>query len=736
MFDSGRIGANLREGGFILVCLLLVYLIVVLLTYSENDPSFSTTAVDEIVSNAGGIFGAYVSSMLFELFGRSSYLLCLIIFIFCWALLLKSTAVDEYNKIAWWAAIAGVMLFMMSSSSLEYLRFHHNDGLPAGAGGLVGKLTAPMLVQWFGLFGASLMLLGIWLLSWSLAAGLSWFAFLEMIGGAAEKIVLFFLSVKRHQTKNEARHVQAPPPSPVIMSAVKRRKHRVFKEEGEESFTQSSKPPQSSSPKEKAPATTALPTIELLDAPPADNDIDESFLSNTSQLIESSLADFNIKAVVAAVHPGPIITRYDIQPATGVKGAMVVNLARDLARALSVASIRVLENISGTNYIGLEIPNRKRCTVVLSEVLSSAGNAGSNAALPLALGKTAAGDIALVDLAAMPHLLVAGATGTGKSVFVNAVLLSLLYARTPAEMRLLLIDPKMLELAVYADIPHLLAPVVTDMQLAPAALHWAVEEMEARYRNMAAAGVRHIKSYNEAAADGKLKDAHGSVIAPLPYIAVVIDELADLMMIAGKKVEISISRLAQKARAAGIHIVLATQRPSVDVITGLIKANIPCRLSFQVASKIDSRTILDQAGAETLLGKGDMLYLPSGSGVPQRLHGAFVSDEEVSRVVAHVREQAGGVHGYLTDFSEELAVVAGDGRNGSDSGNEGAGEADPLYDQAVQMVIDNKRASISLVQRKLRIGYNRAARLVEAMEVAGVVTPMNEFGIRKLIVKK
>ena len=489
-----------------------------------------------------------------------------------------------------------------------------------------------------------------------------------------------------------------------------------------------------------------LPELGLLDTPPPDAAMDEALLAKVSQQIEQSLADFNIKVSVAAVHPGPVITRYDIQPATGVKGAMVVNLARDLARALSVSSIRVLENIPGTNYIGLEIPNKKRSMVTLSDILTSDDYANSAAALPLALGKTAAGAIALADLAALPHILIAGATGAGKSVFVNAILLSLLYKRTPAEMRLLLIDPKMLELAAYADIPHLLAPVVTDMELAPAALNWAVEEMESRYRSMADAGVRHIKSYNEAAAKGEVKDEEGVAQPPMPYIAVIIDELADLMMVAGKKVEISISRLAQKARAAGIHIVLATQRPSVDVITGLIKANIPCRLSFQVASKVDSRTILDQMGAEALLGKGDMLYMASGSGLPQRLHGAFVSDDEVRRVVERVRDQSGGAHDYMTDFSESTpgmapagsgggggGLRAGGGAGGGGGEEEGTGEADPLYDQAVETVVESNRASISLVQRKLRIGYNRAARLVDAMEEAGLVTPMNEFGVRKVI---
>lgn len=743
MFDNSRIGKNLREALFLAICLLLVYLLVALFTYSAADPSFANTAATEAIGNAGGKVGAYISAMLFEFFGRSSYLLCLIIFVFGWALLLRPAVVDDLNSVAWWAAGIGVLLFMVSSSLLEYLRFHNGEGLPAGAGGVVGKLLAPVMVQWFGILGASLLLVAIWLLSWSLAAGLSWFAFLEVVGAATERTAALLLAAWRRQRlaaeeASRSKPPPAPPVAPAITGAMQKRRQQAADEKKEPVIRPPAVPAEKMPPPKSAPAAASrvssveLPHLKLLDTKPADSDINEALLQQTSQLIVSSLADFNIEASVAAVHPGPVITRYDIQPATGVKGSQVVNLARDLARALSISAIRVLENIPGTNYIGLEIPNQKRSMVALSEILSSDDFAASSAALPLALGKTAAGATAVVDLAAMPHLLVAGATGAGKSVFINALLLSLLYSRTPAELRLLLIDPKMLELAVYADIPHLLAPVVTDMELAPAALHWVVGEMEARYRRMADTGVRHISSYNAAAHKGEAKDEDGNALQPLPYIAVIIDELADLMMVAGKKVEISISRLAQKARAAGIHIVLATQRPSVDVITGLIKANVPCRLSFQVASKIDSRTILDQMGAEALLGKGDMLYMPSGSGVPQRLHGAFVSDDEVSRVVEHVRAEGGDRPDYLTDFSDTPLAAAGGAAEG---GGDGEGEQDSLYDQAVQTVLETNRASISLVQRKLRIGYNRAARLIEAMEAAGLVTPMNEFGVRKVVKK-
>jgi S-DNA-T family DNA segregation ATPase FtsK/SpoIIIE len=487
--------------------------------------------------------------------------------------------------------------------------------------------------------------------------------------------------------------------------------------------------------------------LSLLDgAPSRESPVGDDALEYTARLIEKKLLDFGVEVKVEAIHPGPVITRFEIEPAVGVKGAAIVGLMRDLARALSVRAIRVLETIPGSTRMGLEIPNARRETVYLSEVLASAAYTKSKTPLALALGKDVAGRPFVVDLARMPHLLVAGTTGAGKSVSLNAMLLSLLYKAQPADARLILIDPKMLELSVYRDIPHLLAPVVVDMNEAHIALNWCVAEMERRYRLMAAAEARNVEGFNQKIAAAKEAGAPmlatpaiiaavgGEENAPLeklPYIVVVIDELADLMMVAGKKIEQAISRLAQKARAAGIHLLLATQRPSVDVITGLIKANIASRIAFQVSSKVDSRTILDQGGAESLLGKGDMLFTQPSLPAPERVHGAFVSDGEVARVAAYLKEKlpppADSVD--FTD-AEQMAAISAPSANG---GAIAEGESDPLYDQAVEVVLETRRASISLVQRKLRIGYNRAARMIEEMEKARLVSPMDETGARKVI---
>jgi len=480
-----------------------------------------------------------------------------------------------------------------------------------------------------------------------------------------------------------------------------------------------------------------LPPLGLLDdAPPVQESVAVETLEFTSRLIEKKLSDFGVEAKVVAAYPGPVVTRYEIEPATGVKGSQIVNLARDLARSLSLTSIRVVETIPGKNYMALELPNPKRQIVRLTEIVGSKVYADSASALTVALGKDIAGKPVVADLAKMPHLLVAGTTGSGKSVGINATILSLLYKADPADVRLILIDPKMLEMSVYEGIPHLLAPVVTDMRQAGHALNWAVNEMERRYKLMSKLGVRNLAGYNTKIAEAAQREEHipnPFSIAPdnpepldkLPTIVIIIDELADLMMVVGKKVEELIARIAQKARAAGIHLILATQRPSVDVITGLIKANIPTRIAFQVSSKIDSRTILDQMGAETLLGMGDMLYMPPGTGLPVRVHGAFVSDDEVHRVVKHL--QSTGEPNYIEGILE--GGVAEEGGAG-----DGGGESDAMYDQAVQVVLKNRRASISLVQRHLRIGYNRAARLLEQMEQSGVVSPMQSNGNRDILV--
>ncbi|MBY0241300.1 MAG: DNA translocase FtsK 4TM domain-containing protein [Burkholderiaceae bacterium] len=487
-----------------------------------------------------------------------------------------------------------------------------------------------------------------------------------------------------------------------------------------------------------------LPPLALLDDPPQTlESLPVETLEFTSRLIEKKLSDFGVDARVVAAYPGPVVTRYEIEPATGVKGSQIVNLARDLARSLSLTSIRVVETIPGKNYMALELPNPKRQIVRLSEIVGSKVYHDNTSALTVALGKDIAGKPVVADLAKMPHLLVAGTTGSGKSVGINATILSLLYKADPADVRMILIDPKMLEMSVYEGIPHLLAPVVTDMRQAGHALNWAVNEMERRYKLMSKLGVRNLAGYNAKILEAAKREEHipnpfsitpdsPEPLDKLPTIVIIIDELADLMMVVGKKVEELIARIAQKARAAGLHLILATQRPSVDVITGLIKANIPTRIAFQVSSKIDSRTILDQMGAETLLGMGDMLYMPPGTGLPVRVHGAFVSDEEVHRVVGYLKLQ--GEPNYIEGILEGGTLESDGGAEGGAAAGEGGAEADPMYDQAVQVVLKNRRASISLVQRHLRIGYNRAARLLEQMEQSGVVSPMQSNGNRDILV--
>jgi len=486
---------------------------------------------------------------------------------------------------------------------------------------------------------------------------------------------------------------------------------------------------------------TPLPPLKLLDEARAGGEqVTPETLEFTSRLIEKKLSDFGVAVKVIAAYPGPVITRYEVEPAVGVKGSQIVNLVKDLARALSVVSIRVVETIPGKSCMGLEIPNPHRQMVRLSEILSSEAYHALHSPLALALGKDIAGNPVVADLARMPHLLVAGTTGSGKSVALNAMILSLLYKSELRHVRLILVDPKMLELSVYQHIPHLLTPVVTDMKQAVNALGWCVAEMDRRYKLMNWLGVRNLSGFNHKVAEAEkhgrkledpltLESGNPQPLQHLPYIVVVIDELADLMMVVGKKVEELIARLAQKARAAGVHLVLATQRPSVDVITGLIKANIPTRVAFQVSSKVDSRTILDQSGAEALLGAGDMLYLPPGSGLPQRVHGAFVADHEVHKVVAHLRALAAPE--YLADVLEPAAWDEGGAAGGN---GEPTGERDPLYDQAVEIVLRTRRPSISLVQRHLRIGYNRAARLIEDMERSGMVSPMQSNGNREVLV--
>jgi S-DNA-T family DNA segregation ATPase FtsK/SpoIIIE len=739
-----KLAGLLREAKWLLLVAAAGYLLLILLTHHAKDPSFTHSATHAVVQNAGGYVGARLSDIMLMLFGWSAY---------WWVVLCLYTVVRGYRRIEvsekieprpLLLSLAGFALLLVASAALEYLRMQsYGSGLPQAAGGIVGIELGKLSGNLLGITGATLLALAGIAVGWSLFSGISWLRIAEVTGfllesayGLArgawerrrdEKIGVQARvereTVVQAERKREEDHapvvIVPPPPEP-------KKSERVQKEKQAPLF-------------EHLP-DTPLPPLKLLDDAEKDAEtVSAETLEFTSRLIEKKLSDFGVAVKVLAAYPGPVITRYEIEPAVGVKGSQIVNLIKDLARALSVVAIRVVETIPGKSCMGLEIPNPHRQMVRLTEILGSETYHGTHSALALALGKDIAGNPVVADLARMPHLLVAGTTGSGKSVAINAMILSLLYKAEPKNVRFILIDPKMLELSVYQDIPHLLAPVVTDMKQAANALQWCVAEMDRRYKLMSWLGVRNLSGYNHKIVDAekhgrKLEDpatiesGNPQALQVLPLIVVVIDELADLMMVAGKKVEELIARLAQKARAAGIHLILATQRPSVDVITGLIKANIPTRIAFQVASKIDSRTILDQSGADALLGQGDMLYLPAGTGLPQRIHGAFVADQEVHKVVEHLKSLAKPE--YLEDILEPAA--ADDGPGGANG--EPSGEKDPLYDQAVEIVVRTRRPSISLVQRHLRIGYNRAARLIEDMERAGLVSPMQSNGNREVLV--
>ena len=740
----GKIAALLRESKWIALIALAAYLFLVLLTFDKSDAGWSHSIATAAARNAGGRAGAWLSELLLYLLGISAYwLVALLLYIVVagYRLLDGSRLLDKRPLIV---ALAGFAVLIASSCGIEALRFYTLKAtLPLAPGGVLGAVVSSNFLAAFGFTGATLILLTLFAIGLSLFTGISWLSAIELTGAALESAYAFvLLSWQRRQDRkageiatlergvileedkkriiedHEPIHIEAP-----VVEIPK--SERVIKEKQVPLF-------------QDLP-DTPLPPLSLLDEPQRDVEaISAETLEYTSRLIEKKLSDFGVQVKVLAAYPGPVITRYEIEPAVGVKGSQVMSLVKDLARALSVVSIRVVETIPGKSCMGLEIPNPKRQIVRLSEILSSAVYHDMGSALVLTLGKDIAGKPMVADLAKMPHLLVAGTTGSGKSVAINAMILSLLYKAEPRQIRLILIDPKMLELSVYQDIPHLLAPVVTDMKQAASALNWCVAEMERRYKLMSWLGVRQLSGYNAKVAEAQkagapiedpsaLDTGEPQFLVPLPHIVVVIDELADLMMVVGKKVEELIARLAQKARAAGIHLILATQRPSVDVITGLIKANIPTRIAFQVSSKVDSRTILDQMGAEALLGQGDMLYLRPGTGLPQRVHGAFVADHEVHKVVAYLKRlgQTDYIEGVL-DADESASELNGAG--------DASGEADPLYDQAVEIVLRTRRASISLVQRHLRIGYNRAARLIEQMEHAGMVSAMQSNGNREILV--
>jgi DNA segregation ATPase FtsK/SpoIIIE, S-DNA-T family len=744
--SEGRLARLLAEARWIVGAVAAIALLAVLLTYSRSDPAF-THAAAAAVGNVGGRFGAWVADVVLLLFGASAYLLVLGLAVSVARgfrrLHRTSSRTDPLaDDLPGWAHGIGFGLLLAGAVGLEALRLQAwKVALPGRAGGILGGGLADWVQAGVGFTGATVLFLVAIAIGLSLFLDFSWLAVSERVGGLLEG------ALRRAELRREEAEDRA------IGEAATRVREAALVEEREriddappvhiERAPLHVKPSERKQKEKQVPlfaemADARLPALDLLDEPGATTEpISTETLEFTSRLIEKKLRDFNVEAAVVAAYPGPVITRYEIEPAVGVKGSQIVNLGKDLARALSLVSIRVVETIPGKNLMGLELPNPRRQIVRLSEILGSAVYSESHSLLTLGLGKDIGGKPVVVDLARMPHLLVAGTTGSGKSVGINAMILSLLYKADPTQVRMILVDPKMLELSVYEGIPHLLAPVVTDMREAGNALQWCVAEMDKRYRLMSKLGVRSLATHNQKIADARAK---GEIIAnpfsltpddpeplePLPMIVVVIDELADLMMVSGKKVEELIARIAQKARAAGMHLILATQRPSVDVITGLIKANIPARISYQVSSRIDSRTILDQMGAESLLGQGDMLYLAPGTGLPTRVHGAFVEDAEVHRVVSYLKSK--GAPQYVEGLLD--APEAG----GDDAGGQPGGEADPLYDQAVEIVLKNRRASISLVQRHLRIGYNRAARLLEDMERAGLVSVMQSNGNREILV--
>jgi S-DNA-T family DNA segregation ATPase FtsK/SpoIIIE len=752
-----KIAVVLQESRWLALVALAAFLGLALWGYHRDDPGWSHAVYSTSLHNPAGRAGAWMADLMLYVFGVSAWWWIVLLVAVVWWGYRRLDGLRTGDRRPLYIALAGFFVLIVASSGLEALRFYSlKIQLPFehGAGGMLGIEISKLAVRYLGYTGATLTLLASLALGWSIFSGMSWISAAERFGGmleaaysgtrgllerwqdrrigrevAREREAVVEVEKKRVET-HEPIFIDTPVPVAPLPAKVEK---RIERERQTPLFPE-------------AVEGGLLPPLHLLEpAPPQTDRVSPETLEYTSRLIERKLADFGVQVQVLAAYPGPVITRYEIEPAIGVKGAQIVNLAKDLARALSMVSIRVVETVPGKSCMALELPNPKRQMVRLSEIISSKAYHDMASPLAMTLGKDIGGQPVVVDLGKMPHLLVAGTTGSGKSVGINAMILSLLYKSEPDKVRLILVDPKMLELSIYEGIPHLLAPVVVDMKQAANALNWCVAEMEKRYKLMSAMGVRNIAGLNHRIKDAEkagekltnpfsLTPEAPEPLVSMPYIVVVIDELADLMMVAGKKVEQLIARLAQKARASGIHLILATQRPSVDVITGLIKANIPTRMSFQVSSKIDSRTILDQMGAEALLGQGDMLYLAPGTGYPTRVHGAFVADDEVHHVVDYLKKAGAPdyVDGVLTGagLDDEGEGGGGDGDSGGDA------EADPLYDQAVEIVLKNRRASISLVQRHLRIGYNRSARLIEAMEKAGLVSAMDGRGGREVIARK
>lgn len=797
---------RLKEGALIAVGALCLYLWMALVTYDTADPGFSHTSNAEQVQNAAGRAGAYFADILFMVLGYFAYIFPLLLAIKTWQIFRERHQPWQWSGWLFSWRLIGLVFLVLSGAALAHIHFHPSANIPFSAGGTLGESLGDLARNLLNVQGSTLMFIALFLFGLTVFTDLSWFKVMDLTG----KITLDLFELVQGaasrwwEARNERKRLEAqlrevddpvfdlggkgdrrepakaqlreraepvmtrdePPARPVVPREAAVARESAAPRETVVARAQPAAPVIIPPTADKAPEPSkrvmkekqaplfidsavegTLPSISILD-PAEQKKIEYSpeSLAGVGQLLEIKLKEFGVEVAVDSIHPGPVITRYEIQPAAGVKVSRIANLAKDLARSLAVTSVRVVEVIPGKTTVGIEIPNENRQMVRFSEVLSSPQFDENKSPVTLALGHDIGGKPVITDLAKMPHLLVAGTTGSGKSVGVNAMILSILFKSGPEDARLIMIDPKMLELSIYEGIPHLLCPVVTDMKDAANALRWSVAEMERRYKLMAAMGVRNLAGFNR-----KIKDAQeaGEVIhdplyrresmddepptlKTLPTIVVVVDEFADMMMIVGKKVEELIARIAQKARAAGIHLILATQRPSVDVITGLIKANIPTRMAFQVSSKIDSRTIIDQGGAEQLLGHGDMLYMPPGTSLPIRVHGAFVSDDEVHRTV-----EAWKLRG-APDYNDDILNGVEEAGSGFDGGGGGGGdgedsESDALYDEAVQFVLESRRASISAVQRKLKIGYNRAARMIEAMEMAGVVTPMNSNGSREVI---
>jgi DNA segregation ATPase FtsK/SpoIIIE, S-DNA-T family len=749
-----KIAVVLQEARWFLFVAVGGYLALALFGFNVGDPGWSHAVQVEQLHNPAGRFGAWLADLLLYVFGFSAWWWVALCGVLVWRGYRGPDEEGASNAVRLALLWGGFFVVLLASSSIEALRFHsHQSPMPLVPGGVLGIELGGWLTRHLGFTGGTLLLLGFFGLGWSMLTASSWLRSLEVIGGLTE---MAFLRVKAAyegwQDRRIGKVVAQQREEVVEVEKKKFEHHEPIHIEMPKAEIEVAPKAEKRKEREKqtllfpeAVVDGLLPPLHLLDpAPPAVETVTAETLEYTSRLIERKLADFGVQVQVVSAQPGPVITRYEFEPAIGVKGSTIMNLAKDLARALSLISVRIVETVPGKSCMALELPNSKRQTVKLSEILSSKAYHGMASPLTLTLGKDIGGQPVVADLAKMPHLLVAGTTGSGKSVGVNAMILSMIYKSEPDAVRMIMVDPKMLELSIYEGIPHLLAPVVTDMKQAANALTWCVAEMEKRYKLMSALGVRNLASAN-----AKIRDAEKAgtpignplsltpeapePVKPMPHIVVVIDELADLMMVVGKKVEELIARLAQKARASGIHLILATQRPSVDVITGLIKANIPTRISFQVSSKIDSRTILDQMGAEALLGQGDMLYLAPGTGYPTRVHGAFVADDEVHRVVEYLKKA--GPPEYVEDVLKGVALDGdgGEAGEGGDGDAGGGGESDALYDQAVDIVVKSRRASISLVQRHLRIGYNRSARLVEAMEKAGVVSAADQRGSREVL---